>query len=276
MKLVIDQNQLRKPPLEKFLAASKENYAVLTDTAIFEMLKGNAPIYVADKSLKILSRFPDQLLATDGTGVLMRKELAERKAIATPVNDLLTDRLRIFLSKAHAYYDGHEKVFPIDKAVFEQMTKIKRQRLNHGLHKKALLDGIDAIKKSSLELQAKMKERIFDRDVYRFAYQAAFTLFSRSISRFGLSNEVIQRLYLDYCLWARISMISFLFVMEWYVKNGAVNMGNEKTTNQFIDNDYIVSATYFDGILSEEKEVNMLYGKMRDLLEANYVNYALC
>jgi hypothetical protein len=55
--------------------------AVLTDTAVFEMLKGSAPTYVATKSLEVLSRFPDQVIVTDGTGVLMRKELAECKSL---------------------------------------------------------------------------------------------------------------------------------------------------------------------------------------------------
>jgi len=111
MNLVIDQNRLRsKPhepfaPLEAHLKAAPENMAVLTDTAVFEMLEGNAPVYVASKSLEILSKYPDQVLATDGTGVLMRKELADGKAIAGLVSDDLTKRLRALLRKARLYYD---------------------------------------------------------------------------------------------------------------------------------------------------------------------------
>jgi len=60
--------------------------------------------------------------------------------------------------------------------------------------------------------------------------------------------------------------------MQWFETHGADSLSKEAVTNQFIDNDYVVSATYFDGILSEEKRVNALYAKMKDMLEANYKN----
>jgi hypothetical protein len=273
MQLVIDQNQLRKKPLEAFLAASMKNHAVLTDTAFFEMLKGNVPIYVADRSLEILSRFPDQVLVTDGTGVLMRKELGERKAITTLVSNGLTDRFRATLRKARSYYEGKEKIFPIDEAtVLKETVTIKLQRLDHDLHKKILQDGISALKKAPSELQKKMRKGSFDKEVYEFVFQTAFIGFRESILDLKFPKEVVEKLYTDYCLTARISMIGLLFAMQWFETHGADSLPKESVTNQLIDNDYVVSATYFDGILSEEKRLNALYLKMKDLLEANYKN----
>lgn len=277
MNLVIDQNRLRsKPhepfaPLEMHLKAAPENMAVLTDTAVFEMLKGNAPAYVASKSLEILSRFPDQVLATDGTGVLMRKELGEGKAISSLVSDDLTKRLNTLLRKARLYYDGKEKNFPIDEAVVaRESADIKRQRLDHDQHKIMLDDGIKALKLAPPELQTKLRKGVFDKEVYSFLYQTAFVGFRDAIAHLNINPEVVQKLYLDYCLTARISMVGLLFAVQWFRSGGADSLKKEAATNQFIDNDYVASASYFDGILSEEGRVNELYEMLRNLLEANY------
>lgn len=245
--------------------------AVLTDTAVFEMLKGNAPAYVAIKSLEILSRFPDQVLATDGTGVLMRRELGEGKAIASLISDDLTKRLRALLHRARRYYDGKEKQFPIDEAlVARESAGIKRQRLDHDQHKVMLDDGIKALTLAPPQIQSKIRKDVFDKEVYGFVYQTAFVGFRDAILDFKLPSEIVEKLYLDYCLTARISMVGFLFAMQWFQTGGADSLKKEAATNQFIDNDYVACATYFDGILSEEGRVNALYGMLKNLLEANY------
>jgi hypothetical protein len=276
MKLVIDQNRLRSKaheanaPLEAHLATAKENLAVLTDTAVFEILKGSAPTYVASKSLEILSRFPDQVIVTDGTGVLMRKELTECKPIAGIASHELTQRFRAMLRKASRFYAGQEKTFPLDEAlVAKELPAIKAQRLDHQENKKVLTDGVAALKKQSAQLQRKIRKGVFDKEVYEFVYQAAFVSFRDAISDFKLQTETVNQLYLDYCLTARVSMVGLLFAMQWFETNGADTLKEEAATNQFIDNDYVVCATYFDGILSEEGRVNALYGKLKSLLEAN-------
>jgi hypothetical protein len=85
-----------------------------------------------------------------------------------------------------------------------------------------------------------------------------------------LKPETVQQLYLDYCLTARISMVGLLFAIQWFQTGGADSLKKEAATNQFIDNDYVACATYFDGILSQEARVNDLYGRLKALLEGNY------
>jgi hypothetical protein len=132
------------------------------------------------------------------------------------------------------------------------------------------VDGINALKLASPLLQSKMRKGVFDKEVYQFLYQTAFVGFRDAIAGFNLPPETVQQLYLDYCLTARISMVGLLFAMQWFETGGAESLKKEGATNQFIDNDYVACATYFDGILSEEGRVNALYGKLKNLLEANY------
>ena len=247
MKLVIDQNRLRTnphdayPPLEMHLKANKSNMAVLTDTAVFEMLKGIAPTYTATKSLEVLSRFPDQVIVTDGTGVLMQKELAECKAIAGIASHELTQRFRAMLRKAAAFYAGQEKTFPLDETlVAKELPAIKAQRLNHQDNKKMLTDGIAALKTLSGPLQSKIQKGVFDKEVYDFAFKTAFIGFKDAISSYNLKTETVEQLYLNYCLTARVSMVGLLYAMQWFESSGAEALKAEAATNQFIDNDYVV------------------------------------
>jgi hypothetical protein len=160
--------------------------AVFTDTAVFEMLKGDAPIYVARKSLEILSRYPDQVLATDGTGVLMRKELAEGKAISSLASDDLTTQLRAMLRRARRYYDGKEKQFPLEEAaVAKELAGIKRQRLDHDQHKIILQEGVKALKLASPEKQSKIRKGVFDK-ILHICISISFHRIQRRALKFEL------------------------------------------------------------------------------------------
>ena len=59
MKTVVDQNCLGRPEMRAYLEAYKENEAVVTDMAIFEMLKGSDATWEAKRRLEIVSDFPD-------------------------------------------------------------------------------------------------------------------------------------------------------------------------------------------------------------------------
>jgi hypothetical protein len=69
MRKVIDSNQLQAEALRTYLAASRANYAVLTDYAAMEAYKGDtlSSIY---KSMRILSGFPSQVIVLKGTRVV--------------------------------------------------------------------------------------------------------------------------------------------------------------------------------------------------------------
>ena len=175
------------------------------------------------------------------------------------------------LRKASAFYAGQEKTFPLDETlVAKELPAIKAQRLDHQDNKKMLIDGIAALKTLSGPLQGKIRKGGFDKEVYDFVFSAAFIGFKDAISSYKLETDMAKQLYLHYCLTARVSMVGLLYAMQWFETNGAEALKAEAATNQFIDNDYVACATYFDGILSAETRVNHLYQKLKDLLEGKY------
>src|SRR5437764_938913 len=60
-KQIIDAGALRSPQLERFLTASKQHFAVITDYATLEIFSGD-PEGNLRRSLQIVSRFATQVI----------------------------------------------------------------------------------------------------------------------------------------------------------------------------------------------------------------------
>ena len=271
MDLVVDQNCFRAPELQSHLAASPDNRAVVTDMAVFEMLKGKDPMLTAEKSLTILSDYPDQVRCTAGTGDLMRMELTQKTSVVSPLDDELTKRMQVLLREIARFLKGERKSFPLDEAHITRERAIALlQRSDHDFHKGTLNGGVDVLRKRiTPELQKQIRSGSLTKEVYEFAYQTGYIAFKNSVSKFDLSEEDIKRLYLDYCLTARNTIVYILSCMRWFEVGGAESMAAADITNDLHDVDYVVISSYFDGILSKEKRVNLLYRRMRDFFEGN-------
>jgi hypothetical protein len=239
--------------------------------AIFEMLKGGDPIYSAKRSLAIISEFPNQVYCTAGTGDLMRHELKERRLITTPIDEDLTGRMRHLLPGVAAFLAGRSSQFPLDEThVVQERAAALQQRLDHAFHKKMLDGGIAVLReKLSPELQKEIRSGTLSKDVYNFAFQTSFIAFRDAIADYKLPEEEVEQLFRKYCLTARQTIVYTLASMRWFEVGGPEAMSAEKVTNDLHDIDYVVLASYFDGIFSKEARVNTLYTRMKDFFAAN-------
>jgi hypothetical protein len=60
-RMIVDKNLLESDELRAWLSQSKDNFAVITDYAQLEALKGNALVNIL-KSTEVISEFPKQVL----------------------------------------------------------------------------------------------------------------------------------------------------------------------------------------------------------------------
>jgi hypothetical protein len=269
MKLLIDQNSLRKEPLRDFLSTSTDNYAVLTDMAMFEMLKGVDPDLTSRNSLSILSQFPNQVICTQGTGVLMDRELREKKRIDSPEDAELTERMRRFLISIREYNADLSKGHPIDLAAKQSIIDdAKLQRLDHQDNIQSLKKGVAEIRiNTTAELQKKFRKELLDQEVYDFIVKTWLLNFvGVTRERSLLDSEAIQ-LYSTICLTARYTICHILSSIQWFADGGSDSILPEEATNDVNDVDYVVLSSYFDGILSKEKRVNRLHSKFIKILK---------
>jgi hypothetical protein len=271
MKLVIDQNSFRLPDLalKNHLSASIINIAVVTDTALFEMLKGSDPVYAATRSCEVLREFPDQVVVTAGTGELIRQEIAGKAPISAPEDPKLTADFRALLREIKKHADGARADFPLDPAVLQPViTTARAQRIDSPLHKTSLIGAVDVLRKQVPEqLRRDARQQQLTRPLYEFIYLGSFTVFRDIMAKKGVTEETAKELFLDYSLCARLVMLYQLSIVGWFASSGAASLDEPAATNDFLDVDYVTMATYFDGLISKEKRVNALYARAKTFFE---------
>jgi hypothetical protein len=69
MRKIIDRNFLQSPQLREYLAASRKNFAVLTDFAAMEAFKGDTLANISSAT-EILREFPKQVIVLKGTNII--------------------------------------------------------------------------------------------------------------------------------------------------------------------------------------------------------------
>src|ERR1700730_4626216 len=69
MRMVVDSNYLQKEKLRSYLAASTDNYAVLTDYAAMEAYKGDTLTSIFH-SMAIVADYPKQVIILKATPII--------------------------------------------------------------------------------------------------------------------------------------------------------------------------------------------------------------
>ena len=269
MKVVIDQNCFRSSELVAYLAGA-ENQAVITDTAMYEMLKGADPVYAAKLSLSTLSKCPDQVITTGAAGALMLREFNTGIPITDPIDKIQTEQVRQLLTEIAAAAAGAP--FPFDRAIVQaRLATAMSQRRNHVFNKRALVKGVYAIKSLvSEDIRNDVKAGKMTKKVHEFISETGFHTLKKIAASFPLTDQKIDRLYSEFSLSARYIMVYLLSQLGWFETGGSESMHDHDATNDLHDVDYIVLGSYFDGVLSREKRVNRICKNFQKFREQSF------
>ena len=203
----------------------------------------------------------------------MRSELKMGKAIETPIDWTLTKKLRRLLAQVDAHNSGKICKFPLDDAlILKRISTSKLQRLNHALHQTMLTSVVKVLREQTpKEMRDELRQGHLTNKTYGFMYQTGFLCLKNALEAKGVPADKAEELYFAYSILARTIMVFTLFAWQWFQTGGAENMLTKRITNQVINVDYVVNATYFDGIFSNEKRVNDLYARTKAFLEYRHV-----
>lgn len=257
MRLVIDSNRLQTEQLRVFLARSKRNVAVLTDFAAMEAYKGDtlASIY---KSMNVVSAFPQQVLVLKRSrqvcGLSGRRKGLQRRLI----DEKQTSEFATYVKALARANSGNQY--------------IQQQLLRHGTESQKHLDEM-------LRDAADMR-RVFDE------LAKAYTKEERAIIRTGkiytatmvdkltrtlldisdmvftdspLVRQAPSSAELPNTFLFRVSLCCYLMAVRWGVLGGASNASPSRIRNDMVDMTFAAYGTYFDGLLSDDVNVNRIY-----------------
>ncbi len=263
MRKIIDSNYLQDKRLKLFLSSNPQNYAVIIDYATMEAYKENTlkSIY---NSMKILSQFPTQVIVLKGTneicGLKSTKKGLEKRLIDTTQ----TKQFRNFCNRLELAEKGN--------------FFVKKQLLNHGkaadnqMHRILTDTGkvIEAIQlienftKEELKIireNKSLSNEIIDK-IIKDSLTLAVILFSNHPKVFQIPrfNE-LSHLYIF-----RYALAAYLLMLDWKSKGGVNNVQKKKMRNDIIDMHFVAYATFFDGLLTNDKKTNNIYEKVLFIL----------
>ena len=259
MRRVIDSNFLQDPLLFEFLSASSHNFAVLTDYAWMEAYKGDT-LRSIQKSMAILADFPAQVIVLKGTKFV--STLSGRTSGLT--------RRMIWRDATREFSDFCIHIQAVSKNEVQPSPSI----LEHG---RAATEHMELILSDSARMVENFSNvsrmytpdeiRIFRttktptsemvRKTLHIVYEMALLFMKKQPHRIGRPKEgEFENTFLF-----RYSLCTHLVLLNWIRNGGQKQIKPEKIRNDLVDANFAAFATYFEGLLTNDKKLNDLYNE---------------
>ena len=260
MRRVVDPSILRAPSpvLEKYLGASPRNFAVLTDYASMESFKGDGEVNLP-RALEVLRHFPRQVIVLKSTSANMR--LRPR---AKGIQGRLIDE-----QQTAGFEQWCREVF-VNRQSDPWVTwdlRMKSQRAN--MHFAVLERGMEKVGKGmemtfrSYPLDALRALRRRDPIPVQHHDRIIKDIMAVTAACFrnmrGEGVEIPMTKDAFYSFPFRYSLCSYLLMLKWFADGGHQGAATSKLRNDFTDMTYAAYATFFAGLLTEDRKMHEVY-----------------
>lgn len=257
MKLVIDSNCLQSDELRTFLQKSNNNFAVLTDFAAMEAYKEDT-LTVIYKSMEIVSKYPKQVLILKGSAKVCGMNGKPKGLQRRLIDDAETKDFPRYIKALARGRNGDLRI----------QQGLRSRRLYSQAHfDKMLNDATDM--KPVFDTLAKLyskEERKIIRDSQPYTSgmieKLGTTLIEMSGSIFR-SSPLVRRIptfeELPNTFLFRAALCCYLMAIRRGALGGLSDAKPERLRNDMVDMAFVAYGTYFDGILSKDRNVNRMY-----------------
>ena len=266
--VVVDQNILRKPFLETLLIDEPDLRIILPDMAFLEMTKTAEWESTLRNSLATLAKFPRRVHVC----------LSINEALGTELNELQPMHARMMFPAATAFIrnllDGIESgagstsLERIRQNPDGHLNDLIQQHLDHRENKDRLLSLIES---TSTMLPKETKKRLRSRKIEdEERLQIIFDI-GTSLLPGVLESRNIDRSAATKFMRKKPMVLRYLFLKAWrclrWLGDGGINTRPATAvTNDELDDQYILAATCFGGLLSEERASNEAYRDLRRIV----------
>lgn len=263
--IVVDQNVLRNNVLRERLSSDKTAQFVIPDLAFLEMNKSPQWEQTLRTSLAILSTEKNRVFVSRSVGDALRVELTTK----VPVNGKMlyreaTNFVREILQSVNDGSVGHG-IARIKNDPDNHREALEKDHLNHESNK-ALLAGLIASTKSMLDTHFAKRlrsDKVSQNERLDIIFQVATALLPQLLANYGFTREKSHMFMKRKPMLLRYMYLKVWHCLNWIEMGGFESLPSEKVTNDQLDHEYILTATFFHDLLSEEVRVNQAY---RDVL----------
>ena len=266
--IVVDQNQLRSAELRDKVQKEPQTRFVLPDVGMFEMAKSSNRELTLSLSLEILACAPGRSYVSQSLSGCLSYEL--HRAVPV-VGHLLHRDATAFLRRVLSSVASGVRNAEFADVIADPKGHVYGMRqdyLNHDANKRRAVELVEVTKRSmTAEFARRLRgSRATTDEKISFIAEKAPSLLVGVLEDNGFGRgkaiQFVRR---------KPMLLRYFFVKMWaclcWEDQGRIDgLGAAKVSNDLIDHEYVLAATFFDGLMSGEPAVNEAYKAVTTLL----------
>ncbi|WP_024690609.1 hypothetical protein [Pseudomonas tremae] len=264
----LDQNYFRSAELKQLIRDRPTVKFVIPDVALLEMCKGPRWRETMKGSLEALLPSPGRVSVSLSLGVAFAKECADLKSIEGKMVDKeFTKVLRLAMNDLKTDVDSHNGLGLIAAHVEGVQLELQEHELNHENNKRKFL-ARDTLLREVLGSRASKELRQGASNEHRLAaiHNMSVECATVFLRNRGVSDARIKGFLRTKPLVLRYFLSCFWHNMEWVSNGGITTRVDTRITNDMLDQDYAIVASFFGKLLTKDTPVAKAYADMSQLL----------
>lgn len=266
--VVVDLNFLGRGNVEGLLTARPGTRIVLPDLSFLEMTKSDRWESILRSTLQPLSQYSNRVFVCRSVSDGLAAELANLHSVNKHMlNREATQFVRDLLNWVGSGREGYA-IARIRADPECHRASLAADYLDHGRNKARLKELIeDTQSMLSGELQKRMRSaNVSGEERVQFIHEMALSILPQVLGTRGISIDKARVFMRRKPLILRYMFLKIWHCVFWIEKGGFHTFPESKVTNDEIDQQYVLAATFFDGLASLETKVNNAYEDLMLLL----------
>ena len=255
---VVDQNYLRTQALQAILIEQPDVQLVLPDLGMFEIAKPDQRELTVRQSLGTIARYPARVFVSRAMSECLKYELETCRSVE---GHLLFREGTCFLRKvllAVATGTPNDEYTRVIEDRGNHLSGLKRDYLNHETNKTRAVELVDATKREmSIEFAKRIRgARATQEELLAFIREKAPSILVGVLVDKGFSRERAVNVARKKSMLLRYFYAKLWACLVWEKQGRLDGLGAEKVSNDLLDSEYVLAATFVDGVLSMDTKVN--------------------
>ena len=264
MKLVIDSNQLQTPQLREFLTRSPSNLAVLPDFAAMEAYKGDS-LKTIFKSMAVVSDFPEQVVILKGSakncGMSGRRKGLQRRLIDETQTRGFPDYIRALHLAENGNIRLQAEIMKIGESANEHLDKMRDEAINIREAIEVLGSRYTKEERAVFRTRSEYTPELTDKLVRTVLEMAGIIFGDSPLVRKKPTYTELPNTFIF-----RVTLACYLLGLTRYANGGFSELSLNKLRNDFVDMMFVAYGTFFDGVMSSDKNVTHMFEEVSLLL----------
>ena len=268
--LVVDQNYLRSEDIKRIAATQPEVCFVLPDLAMLEMTKSDRRELTIRLSLETLSKCPSRVFVARALGESLRYELTTRRPV---VGHLIFREATQFIRRVLCAIAANSSNADLARVLNDpenHVADLERDYLDHPSNKARALELVAATKGSMSAAFVKRvrSAKATNGELLSFVANTARSLLIDVLEESGFSRQKAIKFARKKPMLLRYFYLKVWACLDWEKLGWLESVSAAKVSNELLDHEYILAATFFDGVLSNEQSVIDGYHAVTQLLSS--------